>query len=56
MVLGINPDKKNPYEQDVVVKYWSDWFEAMKVNKYEIKSAGLPSNMDKIIKDFILME
>ncbi|KGL62930.1 hypothetical protein PHEL85_2726 [Polaribacter sp. Hel1_85] len=54
LVLGINPDKKNAYEQDVIVKYWNDWFKVMKVNKYEIKNAGLPSNMDKIIKDFIL--
>ena len=56
LVLGINPDKKNPYEEDVIIKYWSDWLNTMKVNKYEIKSAGLPSNMDKIIKDFILKE
>ncbi|PQJ80866.1 hypothetical protein [Polaribacter porphyrae] len=54
LVLGINPDKKNSYEQDVIVKYWSNWFKSMKVIKYNIKSAGLPSNMDKIIKDFIL--
>jgi hypothetical protein len=56
LVLGINPDKKNPYEQDVIVKYWSDWLNKMKVKKYAIKNAGLPSNMDKIIKNFILKE
>jgi hypothetical protein len=56
LVLGINPDTKNPYEEDVIEKYWSDWFESMEVKKYEIKNAGLPSNMDKIIKDFILKE
>ncbi|MBQ0785851.1 MAG: hypothetical protein KBT69_00010 [Oceanihabitans sp.] len=54
LVLGINPDKKNPYEEDVITQYWSDWFNAMRVTKYEIKTAGLPSNMDRIIKDFIL--
>ncbi|WAC03375.1 hypothetical protein N7U66_07530 [Lacinutrix neustonica] len=54
LVLGINPDTKNPYEEEVIKKYWSDWFDAMKVNRYVIKSAALPSNMDKIIKDFIL--
>ena len=54
LVLGINPDKKNPYEQDVIIKYWSDWLNKMKVKKYAIKNAGLPSNMDKIIKNFIL--
>lgn len=54
LVLGINPDKKNPYEEEIIMDYWSDWFNAMKVSKYEIKTAGLPTNMDNIIKEFIL--
>ncbi|PTX58813.1 hypothetical protein C8N46_112121 [Kordia periserrulae] len=54
LVLGINPDKKNPYEEDVIEEYWKDWLHDMKVGKYKIKTAILPSNMDKIIKDFIL--
>lgn len=56
LVLGINPDPKNPYEQDVIFKYWSDWLNNMKVKKFEIKVANLPTNMDKTIKDFILKE
>ncbi len=56
LVLGINPDKKNPYEEDVIRKYWSDWFDDMKVNNYQIKTAALPSYMDKIIKDYILKD
>lgn len=54
LVLGINPDKKNPYEEDVIQEYWKDWLHDMKVGRYEIKTTILPSNMDKIIKDFIL--
>ncbi|MEH6763737.1 MAG: hypothetical protein V7655_04485 [Aequorivita antarctica] len=54
LVLGINPDRRNPYEEEVIRRYWSDWFDKMKVGRYDIKTAGLPSNMDKIIKDFIL--
>ena len=54
LVLGINPDSKNPYEQKVITAYWTKWFEEMKVKRYEIKTAELPSNMDAIIKDFIL--
>ncbi|WP_420571931.1 hypothetical protein [Kordia sp.] len=54
LVLGINPDEKNQYEEDVIYKYWKDWFKTMQVNRYEIKMAVLPSNMNKIIKDFIL--
>tara|TARA_R110002020_G_scaffold262126_1_gene476440 strand:+ start:6355 stop:7266 length:912 start_codon:yes stop_codon:yes gene_type:complete len=56
LVLGINPDIKNPYEEDVIQKYWKDWLEAMGVSNYEIKNAGLPSNMQKIVDDFILQE
>ena len=53
LVLGINPNPKNPYEEDVVKAYWSNWFESMKVKRYEIRNTDLPSNMDKVIKDFI---
>jgi len=56
LVLGINPDKKNQYEEDVILKYWNEWFDSMSVKKYEIKITDLPSNIDKIIKDFILYE
>jgi hypothetical protein len=53
LVLGINPDKKNPYEGAVIKQYWTNWFTKMKVKRFEIKETGLPSNMDKVIKDFI---
>jgi hypothetical protein len=53
LVLGINPDTKNPYEDEVIKAYWAKWFEAMQVKRYEIHTTELPSNMDKIIKDFI---
>lgn len=56
LVLGINPDAKNPYEEDVIRAYWSKWLEEMKVKDFEIKQADLPSNMDKIIREFILKE
>lgn len=54
LVLGINPNSKNSYEEDVIKAYWSNWFDSMKVKRYTLKNADLPSNMDKIIKDFIL--
>jgi len=53
LVLGINPDPKNDFEEEVIRKYWSDWLEGMNVKKYKIMKADLPSNMDQIIKDFI---
>lgn len=54
LVLGINPDKKNPFELDIIMKYWKDWFNTMNVKRYEIKTAELPSNLDDVIKKFIL--
>ncbi len=54
LVLGINPDPKNPYEEEVIKAYWSHWFEKMKVKRYEIRNTDIPSNIDKVIKDFII--
>lgn len=56
LVLGINPDNKNPYEQDVILAYWENWLNAMNVKDFEIKSAGLPANLDKVIKDYIFKD
>ena len=53
LVLGINPNTKNVYEEDVIKAYWTNWFETMKVKRYEIYSSELPSNMDKVIEKFI---
>lgn len=54
LVLGINPVKNNPYEEKVIKEYWSKWLSEMNIKHFEIKNADLPSNMDKIISDFIL--
>lgn len=54
LVLGINPSKNNPFEEKVIKAYWNKWLSEMKIKHFEIKNADLPSNMDKIIKDFIL--
>lgn len=57
LVLGVNPSTKNnnDYDYDVLKKYWSDWLYGMGLDEknFEFKMADLPSNMDKIIKDFI---
>ncbi|WP_299897172.1 hypothetical protein [uncultured Aquimarina sp.] len=56
LVLGLHPDKQNPYEEDVIRTFWSNWLTTMKVKRFAIKNADLPSDMDKIIKDFILLK
>jgi hypothetical protein len=54
LVLGINPSPNNPFEEDVIKAYWTKWFNEMNVKRFEIKQADLPSNMEKVIKDFVL--
>ncbi|WP_286970020.1 hypothetical protein [Flavobacterium sp. UBA4854] len=54
LVLGINPSKNNPFEEKIIKAYWTKWLSEMKIKHFEIKNADLPSNTDKIIKDFIL--
>ena len=56
LILGVNPNKNNPYEEKVIEAYWTKWFTEMKISHFEIKNADLPSNMEKIIDDFILQK
>lgn len=53
LVLGINPSVNNPYEEDVIKQYWSDWFKAMKVKKFELLTNDLPSALEPVINNFI---
>ncbi|WP_405199371.1 hypothetical protein [Christiangramia sp. LLG6405-1] len=53
LVLGINPDTKNDFEEEIIRQYWTDWLQTMNVKRFKIMKADLPSNMDEIIKDFI---
>ncbi len=49
IVLGINPEEGNPFEESVIKEYWENWFKEMKIKKYQIRSADLPSNLEPII-------
>ena len=53
LILGINPDPKNDFEDDVIKKYWNDWLQNMGIKHSKIHNADLPSNMEKMITDFI---
>ncbi|WBX78030.1 hypothetical protein PG911_07175 [Tenacibaculum ovolyticum] len=53
LVLSINPDTRNPYEEDVMKEYWKKWLTTMNVKKFELKRTDLPSHIDKIIKKFL---
>lgn len=54
LVLGINAYKKTPFEEDVIKKYWENWLQEMGVVKFSIKTADIPTNLDGIIRKFIL--
>ncbi|MFV0506892.1 MAG: hypothetical protein ACK5L5_09330 [Bacteroidales bacterium] len=54
LVLGVNTYDGNPYTQDIVKAYWSNWLEAMGVQRYAIKGADIPSSLDGVIQKFIL--
>jgi len=55
LVIGIsNQNENNPYSQDIIETYWSNWLEEMGVKRYKVKNADLPSSIEKVISDFIL--
>lgn len=53
LVLGINPDKKNPFEGDVIENYWSVWLTEMGISKFKILKTDLPSNLEKPVSEFL---
>ncbi|WP_142783812.1 hypothetical protein [Changchengzhania lutea] len=55
LVIGIeNQNSKHPYAQDIIEAYWYNWLQSMGVKKPKIKNSDLPSNIEKIIFNFIL--
>lgn len=55
LVLGIQSQNSNhPYAQDILEFYWKTWLTKMGVKKHKIKSADLPSHINKVIADFIV--
>lgn len=56
LVLGIDAVKGRKYEEDVIKKYWEDWFRAMGVKIFDTKAADLPNNLEPVIRKFITQE
>ncbi|MFA8436804.1 MAG: hypothetical protein ACEPOZ_20040 [Marinifilaceae bacterium] len=54
LVLGINPSRNNPYEEDVIKAYWENWLKEMGVQKFLLRTTDLPSNLDEVIQNFLL--
>lgn len=55
LVIGIeNQNPKHPYAQDIIETYWYNWLRSMGVKNPKIKNSDLPSNIEKIIFNFIL--
>lgn len=53
VVLGVNPEKGNPFEGDVIKTYWENWLSEMKVKKYQVKDADLPTNLEPVVQKII---
>ncbi|WP_316804722.1 hypothetical protein [Pedobacter nototheniae] len=53
IVLGINPSDKNPYEEDVIKQFWTDWFKTMNVKKFYLQTTDLPSRVEPVIQQII---
>lgn len=53
IVLGINPSKQNPYEEDVIKQYWADWFTAMNVKKFHLITTDLSANLAPVLQKII---
>ena len=54
IVLGVKASNNNPYDEDLINLYWSTWFKEMGIKNFKIISSDLPSNLDPVIKDYIL--
>jgi hypothetical protein len=54
LVLGIHSlNTNNPYALDIIKEYWKKWFIEMGVKNYKVKKADIPSNVEKVINNFI---
>lgn len=56
LLLGLNPNPENPFEEEVLKAYWTQWFTEMGVEESDIliKSSDLPINLNQSIQEFIL--
>ncbi len=54
LVIGITSHNETPYAQDIIELYWKKWFDEMGIKKYKIKTADIPSSIEKVITNFIL--
>jgi hypothetical protein len=53
IVIGINPSKSNPFEEEVINQYWSDWLKAMGVKTFYLNGAELPSDIEPLLQKII---
>lgn len=54
LVLGLNPSSGNPYEEDVLIAYWTKWLKEMGADDFLIKTTDLPVNLEESIREFVL--
>ena len=53
IVIGINPSRSNPFEEQVINQFWSDWFKEMGIKTFYLNGAELPSDIDPLLQKII---
>jgi hypothetical protein len=53
LVLEVSPPIEYPQDFDIIKKYWTKWFDEMRVKKYDIEKTDLPINTKNNIYYFL---
>jgi hypothetical protein len=53
LVLEVNPSKVHRNDDEIIKRFWGDWFENMNVKTYKILTTDVPSNTEPMIKEFL---
>ena len=53
LVLEVNPSQNHLNDDEIIMKFWAQWFEEMGVKKYKICTSDLPGNTKELIAAFM---
>jgi hypothetical protein len=53
LVLEVNPSKVHRNDDEIIKRYWGDWFENMNVERYKILTTDVPENTKPMINEFL---
>jgi len=56
LVLEVNPSQKHRDDDEIIRKFWSQWFDEMGVKRHKICTTDLPGNTKALIEAFLKTE